>query len=128
MSCYNYNCRYDCCDINGNCPYYRANCYYYYENTALTAGSIVGIVIGAICYIGFIVLALYFCRRMRRRHEEEFYGPPQSGPVYDHPPPPPHDGWGPSHNEPHYGPPPPPPGQPANVQMYDQVGRPIYYN
>jgi len=66
MSCYYYNCKFNCCDYYGYCPSYSYNCYYYYNNS-LSAGAIVGLVIGIICFIVFVALLVYLCRRCRER-------------------------------------------------------------
>ena len=60
------NCYYGCCDINGNCPSFSYDCYYYYEHT-ISAGAIVGIAVGAFLFIATFFIILYACRRWRRR-------------------------------------------------------------
>ena len=75
------NCYYGCCDYYGYCPSYSSDCYYYYKNSSYswTAGAIIGLIIGIVCFIGFIVLVVYLCRRCRQRSQPVYYPPQPTG-------------------------------------------------
>jgi hypothetical protein len=71
MSCYYYNCYYNCCNAYGSCPewyssssYYYGQCWYYY-NTTNVGGIAGGVVAGVIALIVIIAIICY-CQRKRQ--------------------------------------------------------------
>ncbi len=81
MSCYDYYCKYDCCNSAGYCPSSKSGCVYYYSS-ALKTAQIVGIVIGIIAFIVCIVIIIVCCVRKRNNNSsiQTIYYPPQPQP------------------------------------------------
>lgn len=114
MSCRDYNCYWNCCNYYGYCPTYSRDCYYYYSDPAITAGAIIGIVLGIIVFIFIIVLIIWCCRRYRERHYSQPPPPPvTNNEIYMVPMQPPYEG---GYGQPNY----PPPA--AGPQYYGQPG------
>ena len=76
MSCYDYNCYYNCCNYYGYCPEYYSSfsynsyytsCWYYYNNT--NTGGIAGGVTAGI--IVAIILVILFCYCYKQRQNQQ---------------------------------------------------------
>jgi hypothetical protein len=75
-NCHYQNCYYNCCDYYGYCASSHYNCYWYYQDQAisgLSAGAIAAAVIGSIIVVALVVFIACYCyrRSQQRRQEEE---------------------------------------------------------
>lgn len=64
---YSQNCSYGCCDSMGMCPFYRSDCYYYYNSgIELSSGAKAGVAVGVVLFFVGLGILIYFCCRKRQ--------------------------------------------------------------